>query len=66
MWKKIESAPRDRDIHVAVIDENGLHELLSPCRRVPTGWIDARSGAWLDVRPTHWRDIAAIEETSAN
>jgi len=56
MWMDIATAPRDRDISVAVIDRQGLHALVFPCRRVADGWIDALRGTRIDVNPTHWRE----------
>jgi len=56
MWKDISTAPRDRAISLAVIDAEGLHALVMPCRRVSDGWLNAANGMRLDVRPTHWRE----------
>ena len=63
MWRAISIAPFDRDIELAVIDAEGTHALVFPCRRVSAGWRNARTEERLDVRPTHWRDWAgACEE----
>lgn len=59
MWMEISTAPRDRDISLAVIDADGLHALIVPCRRTDDGWVSATSGMRLDVRPTHWREWRA-------
>lgn len=56
MWNSITSAPADRDIELAVLDRDGQHALVFPCRRIAAGWMNAQSGERLDVRPTHWRD----------
>jgi hypothetical protein len=56
MWETIRSAPLDRAIELAVIDEDGIHALVFPCRRSADGWVKAASGERLDVRPTHWRE----------
>ncbi|AMN38510.1 hypothetical protein RHPLAN_00450 [Rhodoplanes sp. Z2-YC6860] len=56
MWQPISSAPFDRDIEIAVVNEDGEHPLVFACRRVPGGWIAAKSKRWLDIRPTHWRE----------
>ena len=56
MWLDISTAPRDRDIRLAVIDNDGLHALVFACRRVAEGWVDALRGTRLDVNPTHWRE----------
>jgi hypothetical protein len=55
MWTPIASAPYDRDLELAVIDEEGYHALVFPCRRRNVDWIDARTGAAVEVRPSHWR-----------
>lgn len=56
MWLAIHGAPFDRDIELAVIDREGPHSLVFPCRRVIGGWIDAETAKRIDVRPTHWRE----------
>jgi hypothetical protein len=56
MWQPIASAPYDRKLELAVIDADGPHALVFPCRRVDGGWANAESGARVDVVPTHWRD----------
>ena len=48
-------APIDRDVEVAVIDKDGEHPMVVPCRRTADGWIDALSRRRLDIHPTHWR-----------
>jgi hypothetical protein len=55
MWQAIAIAPVDRDVEVAVIDRDGEHPIVVPCRRTADGWIDALSRRRLDIRPTHWR-----------
>ena len=55
MWTPIASAPYDRDLELAVIDEEGYHALVFPCRRRDGHWVDARTGATVQVRPSHWR-----------
>ena len=56
MWHPIAGAPSNRDIELAVVDTDGPHALVFPCRRIAAGWMNAQSGERLDVRPTHWRD----------
>jgi len=56
MWQQASTAPFDRDIELAVIDEDGLHALVFPCRRILSGWMKAETKERLDVRPTHWRE----------
>jgi hypothetical protein len=55
-WHSIETAPREQDLELAVIDHEGPHALVFPCRRSDGGWIDARTEARVEVRPTHWRE----------
>lgn len=56
-WQPIASAPFDRDLELAVIDSDGPHALVFPCRRILSGWIDAQTKRLIaDVRPTHWRE----------
>jgi len=55
MWQDASTAPFDRDIELAVINKDGVHSLVFPCRRVVGGWIDAETKAVLELRPSHWR-----------
>ncbi len=55
MWEDISGAPFDQDLELAVIDRDGPHALVFPCRRVLGGWLDAETGRRIQVRPTHWR-----------
>ncbi len=55
MWEDISNAPFDQDLELAVIDRDGPHALVFPCRRVLGGWLDAETGRRIQVRPTHWR-----------
>ncbi len=56
MWQAITSAPFDRDLELAVIDTDGTHALVFPCRRIAGGWVKAETRERLDVYPTHWRE----------
>ena len=56
MWRLISTAPFDCDLELAVLDAEGEHALVFPCRRVPGGWIKVTNKQWVDVRPTHWRE----------
>ena len=55
MWNAASTAPFYRDIELAVIDQDGTHALVFPCRRVESGWIQSGTGDRLEVNPTHWR-----------
>jgi hypothetical protein len=56
MWQPISTAPYNRDLQLAVIDEDGEHTLVFPCRRTSNGWIKATNKQLIDVRPTHWQE----------
>jgi hypothetical protein len=55
-WFKIESVPFERDIEVAVIDFDGPHAVVFPCRRVVGGWVNAATLRPVEINPTHWRE----------
>nr|WP_244672926.1 hypothetical protein [Mesorhizobium sp. 131-2-1] len=59
MWNPILSAPFDRDLELAVLDEDGEHALVFPCIKTRKGWKNAATGAYIDIHPTHWRDWEA-------
>jgi len=56
MWQPVSTAPFDRDLELAVLDRDGPHALVFPCRRVLGGWVKAENREPLAVRPTHWRE----------
>jgi hypothetical protein len=56
MWEQISSAPFDRDLELAVLDRDGAHPLVFPCRRLLTGWIKSATRERVEVSPTHWRE----------
>ena len=64
MWTRINSpdnVPADRDVQLAVIDNEGtVHALVFPCRRVGNSWLNAKSRQ-VEVYPTHWQEWAAGE-----
>jgi len=39
-----------------VVDVDGLHELVFPCRRRGSIWVDARTHRRIEVYPTHWQE----------
>jgi hypothetical protein len=62
MWQNVSTAPFDRDLQLAVIDNDGPHALVFPCRRIPNGWMKVDTKERLDVRPTHWREWREAQE----
>jgi len=56
MWQTVANAPFDCDLGLAVVDRDGTHALVFPCRRLPGGWTNSATSEWVDVRPTHWRE----------
>jgi len=65
MWQPIATAPFDNDIELAVIDLDGAHALVFPCRRILGGWMNAETKERLEVHPTHWRGWAARPKDGA-
>jgi hypothetical protein len=64
-WNPITSAPFERDIELAVLDQNGEHSVTFACRRSAEGWLSARSNRPIDIRPTHWRQWIEKSEAAA-
>lgn len=59
-WHPASSAPFDRDLELAVINEDGTTALIFPCRRILGGWMDAETKERLpELEPTHWRKWSA-------
>jgi hypothetical protein len=54
-WQPIATAPFDRDLELAVIDREGPHALVFPCRRAQVGWLKSNTTQRIAVNPTHWR-----------
>jgi hypothetical protein len=67
MWQPIRTAPFDQDLELAVIDGEGTHALVFPCRRALTGWFKSVNRERIEVSPTHWREWHATSgrETDA-
>jgi hypothetical protein len=55
-WKPIFTAPFERDVELAVIENNEAHALAFPCRSVHGAWVDAKTKKLIAVFPTHWRE----------
>ena len=54
-WKPVVSAPFEHDLELSVINQDGVHALVFPCRRVLGGWMKKETGERIEVHPTHWR-----------
>jgi hypothetical protein len=68
MWHKLTShseVPVDRDLRLAVINDQGVHALVFPCRKAETGWVHAANGRIVEVFPTHWQDWADTAERAS-
>ena len=62
-WERIDTAPFDHDVEIAVIDGKGEHALVFPCRRIIGGWANAQTRKQLHyILPTHWRDWSRLTE----
>ncbi|HET7884828.1 MAG TPA: hypothetical protein VFL62_01250 [Bradyrhizobium sp.] len=59
VWQKISTAPYDRDLELAVIEEGRVHPLVFACRRAPAGWFKVPSMERVVINPTHWRAWSA-------
>jgi len=55
VWQKIATAPYDRDLELAVIEDDRVYPLIFACRRVAGGWLKVPSMDRVVVNPTHWR-----------
>jgi hypothetical protein len=53
-WREIASAPFDREIEVAILDED-TSVPGGPCLRHGDGWLDAETLRPIEVTATHWR-----------
>ena len=59
-WRPVSAAPFDCDLEVAVLDWEGAHVLIFPCRRILGGWLDAETKEQIDLEPTHWRSWGQV------
>ena len=59
-WRPASTAPFDSDLELAVLDWEGSHALIFPCRRIIGGWLDAETKEQIDVEPTHWRSWGQV------
>jgi hypothetical protein len=58
MWHELfnfSEAPSDCDLRLSVINREGVHALVFPCRRAGDLWVHARTGRIIEVFPTHWQ-----------
>ena len=54
-WLPISTAPPDADLEVCVMDNEGIHVFVSPCRKSGIKWIEISTKKHIDIQPTHWR-----------
>ena len=54
-WRPVSTAPSETDLELAVINSDGIHALVFPCRRNYSDWVNAQTKERVDVNPTHWR-----------
>ena len=59
MWERIATAPYDRALELAVIEQGRVHLLVFACCRTPGGWVKALTHERVVIHPTHWRPWAA-------
>jgi hypothetical protein len=55
-WQPASTAPFDRALQLAVIDYEGTHALVFPCRRILGSWINAETNHQIDISPTLRRE----------
>ena len=56
-WLDAATAPFDRDLELSVVDTDGVHALVFPCRRILGGWMNAQTREKLTgLEPSHWRE----------
>ena len=55
-WHPILTAPLDRNLQLSVHENEEVHSLVFPSRRIQGGWVNALTGKPVFVHPTHWRD----------
>lgn len=53
-WSKIEAAPFEHDIEVAVMEFDGPHAVVFSCRRLLCGWVKASTREPVEIHPNHW------------
>lgn len=53
-WREIGCAPFDREIEVAILDED-VSVAGGSCLRHGDGWLDAATLEPIEVTATHWR-----------
>ena len=54
-WLPVSIAPTGIDLEVCVIDKQGIHALVFPCRKNGNDWVEASTKKHVEIQPTHWR-----------
>jgi hypothetical protein len=62
-WNPMSTAPFDREL--PVLDDDGAHALVFPCRRTLGSWINAETKQRVEVSPTHKEAKALLEELAS-
>jgi hypothetical protein len=55
-WHPISTAPFNGDLQIGVQENDEVHSLVFPCRRMESGWVNAITTKPVFVDPTHWRE----------
>jgi hypothetical protein len=50
-WRPVSTAPFRGDLELAVLDWEGAHALIFPCRRILGGWLYAETMEHIDGNP---------------
>ncbi len=58
VWQTIATAPFDREIEVAVLDELEYDVFAFRVRRTAAGWVVEGIDGFMFIAPTHWRERA--------
>jgi len=64
-WNPISTVPLNRNVQVAVIDQQGIHQLVFPCVRIADGWLTAKTKQRIDLKPTHWREWVGTRQVAS-
>jgi hypothetical protein len=60
MWQPVSTASFDRDLELAMLDNDGPHALVFTYRRTLGGWVNADIKRAIGVNPTHRREWKSL------